>query len=292
MQRLTERGIRLAARLRELGFPVIESYPGAAQDILGIPRKGAGEEWLKLGLSEFGIRGEYVTKRVRHDELDAITSALVGSFFLTGKYEALSGESEGSLILPDLKASLGPPVIGISGRIASGKTTAARILEHLGFAYARFSEVIDDEILREGGVPNRSTRQEVGYQLHLDRGQRWLAERVVARASDAQPLTIDGLRWPEDVTFYRERFGGRFLHVHVVANFERRAQRYSAAHDDNLDFADIDAQSAESMIDQVGAQADLQIDNDSTIEAFKEAVRRVGEKALTDWRATCRSPSS
>ena len=44
MQRLTERGIHLAARLRACGVPVIESYPGAAQDILGIPRKGAGIE--------------------------------------------------------------------------------------------------------------------------------------------------------------------------------------------------------------------------------------------------------
>ena len=84
MQRLTERGIRLAARLRNLGTPVIQSYPGAAQDILGIPRKGAGEQWLKLGLLNLGFRGEDATKPVRHDELDAITSALVGSFFLAG----------------------------------------------------------------------------------------------------------------------------------------------------------------------------------------------------------------
>ena len=39
MQRLTRRGVNLATRFRKLGIPVIESYPGAAQDILGIPRK-------------------------------------------------------------------------------------------------------------------------------------------------------------------------------------------------------------------------------------------------------------
>ena len=36
MKALTTRGIALAAKLREKGFNVIESYPGAAQDILGI----------------------------------------------------------------------------------------------------------------------------------------------------------------------------------------------------------------------------------------------------------------
>ena len=55
MQGLTRRGMRLATRLRRLGIPVIESYPGAAQDIMGIPRKGAGEALLKVGLQEFGV---------------------------------------------------------------------------------------------------------------------------------------------------------------------------------------------------------------------------------------------
>ena len=41
MQMLTRRGIKLANELRNAGCKVIESYPGAAQDILGIPRKKA-----------------------------------------------------------------------------------------------------------------------------------------------------------------------------------------------------------------------------------------------------------
>ena len=91
MQGLTRRGIGLAARLRDFGIPVIESYPGAAQDIMGIPRKGDGQEFLRQGLMDFGILGRFATEVVRHDELDAITSALVGSFFLAGKCEALGG---------------------------------------------------------------------------------------------------------------------------------------------------------------------------------------------------------
>ena len=57
MQKLTARGIRLAERFRAAGVPVIESYPGAAQDIMGIPRKGAGIAYLRQGLLDFGIRG-------------------------------------------------------------------------------------------------------------------------------------------------------------------------------------------------------------------------------------------
>ena len=43
-------------------------------------------------LSQFGIRGNL---DVSHDELDAVTAAIVGQYYLRGEYEAL-----GCLILP------------------------------------------------------------------------------------------------------------------------------------------------------------------------------------------------
>ena len=102
MQKLTQRGTALANRLRCLGYTVIESYPGGAQDILGIPRKRKGIDLLIAGLSNFGILGNYIQGNVSHDEIDAITCALVGLFYLDGKYEALGSEQEGFLIIPRL----------------------------------------------------------------------------------------------------------------------------------------------------------------------------------------------
>ena len=71
MQGLTKRGIELTKILEAEGISVIESYPGAAQDILNIPRKRMDETLLLRGLTQFGyeIQGEKT-----HDELDAITS--------------------------------------------------------------------------------------------------------------------------------------------------------------------------------------------------------------------------
>lgn len=92
MKKLTMRGIALAETLRDTGLSVIESYPGAAQDVLGMPRKQKGIELLANALREFGIEGNLA---VSHDELDAITAAIVGEYYLRGEYEAL-----GCLILP------------------------------------------------------------------------------------------------------------------------------------------------------------------------------------------------
>jgi predicted nuclease with RNAse H fold len=103
MQKLTARGMRLAKMLRRYGITVIESYPGAAQDIMQIPRKHAGLPYLKDGLHEFGIKkGPWYMEKVSHDELDAITSAIVGLFYLAGKYEALGNDDEEYLVIPKL----------------------------------------------------------------------------------------------------------------------------------------------------------------------------------------------
>jgi predicted nuclease with RNAse H fold len=100
MKMLTLRGIELANGLRKAGCTVIESYPGAAQDILGIPRKKASLVELKWGLSRAGITGDFVTADITHDEVDAITSALVGLFYLADDYIALGKRAEDYLIVP------------------------------------------------------------------------------------------------------------------------------------------------------------------------------------------------
>lgn len=98
MQQLTLRGMLLAQEFRLMGFEVIECFPGGTQDILGLPRKQKGLANLVEGLVDLGIQGNYIN--ASHDEIDALTAALAGYFYLNGQYEALGNEEEGLLILP------------------------------------------------------------------------------------------------------------------------------------------------------------------------------------------------
>lgn len=290
MQGLTRRGMRLANRLRDLGIPVIESYPGAAQDIMGIPRKGAGEEFLRQGLVDFGIVGRFANEAVRHDELDAITSALVGSFFLAGKYEALGGDSEAPLIIPDLHAVPGPLVIGISGRICAGKTTTARLLEHIGFAYTRFSLVIDDEIVARGEVPSRESRQRIGLEINCTNGQRWLCERVLGRVRDQALIVVDGLRFRQDHAFMTERYGTRFFHLHIAAGTDLRRERYNREHPGDSSFDKSDGDLVETEVDDLAGLAGAVIDNSSTIGDLERALVKIVETLANEGSMACQSP--
>lgn len=228
MQSLTARGIRLAQRFRGLGVPVIESFPGAAQDILGIPRKKTDQTLLASGLRECGVKGQFWNTKVSHDELDAITSAIVGVFLWSGRYEALGNFDEDYLIVPAPRISVPANriVIGLSGGISAGKTTVGRHFEQRGCHYARFSMILED-LLRAKGIPaDRDELQALGAAVHVSPGQRWLCKKVLERAAGSVAVVIDGLRWPEDHAFFVEIFGPQFIHIHIDAPTELRRQRY------------------------------------------------------------------
>lgn len=108
MRQLTARGIALAGRLRAEGVPVIETYPGGAQDVLGLPRKGGGERALQRALVRFGFRGAVQRRPLTHDELDAILCAYTSREHLAGRSLVLGTPDEGELVLPRTRPRRSP----------------------------------------------------------------------------------------------------------------------------------------------------------------------------------------
>ncbi len=101
MRLLTKRGIHLKRVLLRRGYPVIEVYPGAAQDIWHTGRKQDGLSKLRKGLEKHGVKG--LNKKMNGDELDAITTALVGQLFLHGEAEVLGDFKHGAIVIPYTK---------------------------------------------------------------------------------------------------------------------------------------------------------------------------------------------
>jgi uncharacterized protein YprB with RNaseH-like and TPR domain/predicted nuclease with RNAse H fold/dephospho-CoA kinase len=279
MQRLTQRGTFLANQFRALGFPVIECYPGAAQDIMEIPRKGSSLEFLAKGLEQFGIKGNYLVKSVSHDELDAITAAIVGHFFWNGKFEALGNQEEEYLVIPDLKKDNSSwwktKMVGLSGPIASGKTTAGRILEKRGYSYGRFSMVLKKILEEQGKIANRETLQKLGDEVNRNPGQRWLCHQLLAAMPKEGSIVIDGLRFPEDHAFLRETFGPQFVHVHLEASKETRLGRYMSNNNSPDEFEAANSHNVERMTQQLSSLADLIISNDENdMKIFENTIEK------------------
>src|SRR5262245_8457933 len=100
MRQLTQRGMQLKVALEDRGFTVIETYPGAAQDIWGIPRQ-RDVVGLRRGLSRFRLQGLHRSEPSPH-VLDAVTCALVGQLYLGGHAWSIGSPDEALMILPPL----------------------------------------------------------------------------------------------------------------------------------------------------------------------------------------------
>ncbi len=99
MRMLTERGMALKAKIEAMGYRAVECYPGAAQDLWGIPRQHKDRAGLLAGLRDLGMKG--LRGGLTGDELDAATAALVGRWFLLGKGEMIGGDQ--GIVIPSVR---------------------------------------------------------------------------------------------------------------------------------------------------------------------------------------------
>jgi uncharacterized protein len=99
MRQLTLRGLGLKEKLERRGIQVFETYPGAAQDLWGIPRQ-KDLDGLRRGLEQFKVKGNWQRPEVTKDELDGLTCALVARDYLRGKTMTIGDPQEGLMVLP------------------------------------------------------------------------------------------------------------------------------------------------------------------------------------------------
>jgi len=100
MRVLTQRGMNLRRKLEHRRVEVIETYPGASQDLLGIRRKQYGLRDLQRSLEDLGCSGDITVRELTGDELDAVSCALVAKEYSEGRYLAIGNPSEIMMILP------------------------------------------------------------------------------------------------------------------------------------------------------------------------------------------------
>ena len=248
--------------------------------------KGTGKNWLQPGLREFGILGDF--EEASHDELDAISSALVGTFHMAGLSEALGTEKEPPLIIPSVDLTRDTIAVGLSGPISAGKTTIARELERRGFHYARFGLTLDELLLERGETLSRSSRQRLGIEIYKSGNQRWLCQRTVSKSMRSKLIVVDGLRFPDDFAFHSEQFGANFRHVFVSADESIRRCRFEKK-DNNLNFAEASGAAVERSSESLGKLAHEVFENDCCIDELG-GYSNILAKLFTGERQ-CRHPS-
>jgi DNA polymerase (family 10) len=279
MAALTLRGIELARMFRERGIEVIESYPGAAQDMLGISRKRRGLDLLLDGLVGFGISLPHDSTLV-HDELDAITSALVGLFWRVGEFVGLGIPEENELIVPRIpKFREGDDsiVVGLTGPTASGKTTIGHYLAfRYGFRYVRYSSLLREMMVGAGlQQPSRDDLQEFGWKVHQTMGPVELTRRLIARMNKSEHWVVDGLRHEGDLETLHAQYCRRFHLVFVEASSLVRARRLEGPGNPADKLSEREHHPVEQEIPLLSFRTTTRITNEGSFKALYSQIDRL-----------------
>lgn len=277
MQELTRRGIYLAERFRKNGYPVIECFPGAAQDIVQLPRKRTDESLLKSGLSKLGIRGPFRKEAICHDELDAITASLVGQFFISGFYEPLGIPEENDMIIPQrrYRPASHKIVVGLVGPAAAGKTTIGTYLEACGFYYIRYSQIIQKELFDNGHPADRNNLRTTGASLFCDNRQYDLNKKLASFIECHPMVVVDGMRHFEDYTFWKEQCFLNFVLIYIDTAYELRRKRFSVRGDESISYEAAVSHPAEAEVNTLRTKADYIIENSGTLEDLHASVHKI-----------------
>ena len=96
-------------------------------------------------------------------------------------------------------------VIGITGRIGAGKTSAGRYLS-LGcdFQYLRYSQILSEWLAKD--AETKAHLQEVGWEVMAGRMQIELNRRLIEQINPQADVAVDGLRHPIDYESLQEIF--------------------------------------------------------------------------------------
>ncbi len=172
-------------------------------------------------------------------------------------------------------------IIGTVGLPGSGKGEAAKVARELDIPVVTMGNVIREEC-RARGLDPADHHGEVAVALREEEGPTAIADRSLRRIREAHTGTdtvlVDGIRSDVEVERFVEAFGSEFRLLAIEAPFDVRKERVDDRNRDDPDTETLRERDRRELDFGMGTaieNADVTIENTSTIEAYREQIRRV-----------------
>jgi|SRR5947209_3882546 len=164
-------------------------------------------------------------------------------------------------------------IVGITGRIGSGKTTVARYLEsRYEFQYLRYSAVLEE--WRAKDPESKTHLQKVGWEVMAGGMQAELNRRLIAQIVPNADVAVDGLRHPLDYETLSNSFSLSFHLLYIDSTPHVRFERLNkkSKYEDFASFNAADSHPVEQHIDSLRPNAALVIHNERSLQDLYAAV--------------------
>jgi dephospho-CoA kinase len=170
-------------------------------------------------------------------------------------------------------------VIGITGRIGAGKTSAGEYLKSKhGFQYLRYSQVLAD--WRATNARSQASLQDIGWEVMSTGVQDELNRRLIAQIAPDADAAVDGLRHPVDLESLKHAFGPSFhlLYLDCPQQVRWHRKKVKEKYQSLEAFRRADSHPVEQHIESLRSGAALVLRNDGSLHdlysALDEAVRQ------------------
>ena len=179
--------------------------------------------------------------------------------------------------------------IGVAGLNGAGKTAVVEFLERRSFHAVSLSDLIRDDLAREGLEPTRENMIERGQSLRASAGPGVLADRLLPLLPADRHSVIDSIRHPAEVEVLRASGSFTLLWVDAPAElrFQRSLERGRAGDAATLaDFRELEERELESadpnaqQLLAVRELADERVDNSGDLPALEEQLQRLLQRRL------------
>ncbi len=175
-------------------------------------------------------------------------------------------------------------ILGLTGRNAAGKGEAAKFLQTKGFYYYSLSDVVREEVTRQGFELTRENLIRTGRRLRTEQGNGVLAEKILARLEPDKNYVVDSFRHPDEVAAFRCRREFRLVAVKSSPEirFERLRTRQREGDPTTLEaFEELEQQEAHRRteagqdLDATEALADFEVLNDGSLDDLHDRLSRL-----------------
>lgn len=178
-------------------------------------------------------------------------------------------------------------IIGLTGPMGGGKTTASKILRAKGYKSFSFSNIIKQEAVKLGlPIDDRQILQDVGDQLRKSFGLDVLAKRTheVFKFSNDNLVVIDGIRNPGELK-YIQKVGGFVIGIDtpIELRFHRvliRGNPYDPKTREEFEKAErrdrgVGQKSYGQQAEECLRLSNVVIENNGTLENFEKKILKI-----------------
>ncbi len=175
-------------------------------------------------------------------------------------------------------------IIGLTGTNGSGKGEVAKFLQETGFTYTSLSDVLREELRKQGREVTRENLTNFANELRLKKGAGCLGIIVASRLEVDTNYIVDSIRHPDEVEALRQCKNFSLFAVEAEPKIRFERVKVRAREKDTITYEAFVAQEAkeaagknptDQQLNKTIHSADAKIENNGTIEELRQKVKQV-----------------